>query len=78
MMTEEQFERTLRELLQRRPYKPFRVALVGGEVIEIDDPQYVARDGGTAGYINAAGVPFAFDYQNVVEFIPDPAAEIVQ
>jgi hypothetical protein len=77
MMTDEQFENTLRELLQRKPYRPIRVVLDDGEVFEIDDPQYVARDGNTAGYINAEGRPIEFNNLNVVEFIAGPA-EVAQ
>ena len=72
MMTSEQFEQTLRELVERRPYTPFRVHLLGGRIFEVDDPQYVARDGNTAGYIDAKGEPIPFDNRTVVEFIPGP------
>jgi hypothetical protein len=72
MMTSEQFEQTLRELLERRPYTPIQVVLDSGRVFEIDDPQYVARDGNTAGYIDAKGEPYYFDNRCVVEFIPGP------
>lgn len=68
MMTPEQFEQKLRELLQQKPYKPVRVVLLGGDVFEIDDPQYVARDGGAAGYIDAQQEVHLFDYRDVEEF----------
>jgi hypothetical protein len=73
MMTEEQFEQTLRELLQRRPYKPVRVVLQEGEQFEIDDPQYVVRRGGYAAWQDPTGFPHSFDYQTVAQFIVDPA-----
>lgn len=75
MMTPEQFEQRLRELLQRRPYKPFRVVLLGGRMFEVDDPQYVARDDGAAGYIDSKGEPISFDNRTVVEFVAEPVSD---
>jgi hypothetical protein len=72
MMTPEQFEQRLRELLTRKPYKPVRVVMDGGDVFDIDDPQYVARDGGGAGYIDAKGEIYLFDYRDVVDLIETP------
>jgi hypothetical protein len=73
MMTPEQFEQRLRELLQRKPYKPVRVLMDGGDFFDIDDPQYVARDGGAAGYIDGKGEVYMFDYRDVVDFIEAPS-----
>ena len=73
MMTPEQFEQRLRELLQRQPYKPIRVVMDDGDVFEIDDPQYVARDGGCAGYIDANEEVHFFDSRYVKELTLAPS-----
>jgi hypothetical protein len=70
VMTPERFEQTLRSLLSRRPYRPITVVLRSGERFEIDDPQYVSRAGGSAGYIGPAEDLHFFDYEDVAEFIP--------
>ena len=76
MMTEEEFEQKLRELLQRQPFKPVRVVLQDGEEFEIDDPQYVARRGGFAAWQDPTGTPHPFDFRTVAKFVVDPV-EIV-
>lgn len=73
MMTPEQFEQTLREHLQRRPYKPVRVVLHEGEEFVIDDPQFVARRGGYAAWQDPTGFPHPFDYKTVAQFVVDTA-----
>jgi len=72
-MTPEQFEQQLRALLQHKPYKTVRVVMDDGEVFEIDDPQYVARDGGCAGYIDANTEVHLFDHRYVKEFTLAPS-----
>jgi hypothetical protein len=73
MMSPDQFERRLRELLQRKPYRPVRIVLEGGDTFDIDDPQFVARDGGAAGYIDANQEPWLFDYQDTVSITEAPS-----
>jgi hypothetical protein len=49
MMSTEQFEHSLRQLLRREPFEPFVVELIDGRVIEIDRPK-VVFGGGAASF----------------------------
>jgi hypothetical protein len=73
MMTPEQFEQKLRELLTRKPYRTVRVLWDGGGYFDIDDPQYVARDGGGGAYRDAEGKIYLFDYRDVADFVEAPS-----
>jgi len=72
MMTPEQFEQKLRELLTRKPYKMVRVLMDDGDFFDIDDPQYVARDGGVGAYMDGNQNVHFFDHRNVADFVEAP------
>lgn len=65
-MEAEHFEHTLSALKGRSPFRPFTVALVNGDRVEVDYPDalVVVRDG-VAVYIGAGGVPVLFDHEGV-------------
>jgi len=67
-MTPEIFERTLRELLQRRPFLPFIVEMDDGERFIVDDPEAVPLSGGAAGFIGMDKIYF-FNCDNVRHFL---------
>jgi hypothetical protein len=66
-MTEANFERSLRALSQRQPFKAFRVELASGAEFTIDHPEVLARRGPVAVYINPDGEYTLFDNTMVTQ-----------
>jgi hypothetical protein len=71
-MTSEHFNRTLRAFQRRTPFRPFTVALVNGDRIQIDHPEALVLRDGVAVFIAAGGVPTLFDHESVSEMIGEP------
>jgi hypothetical protein len=44
-MTAEQFEETLLQFIRRRPFEPFVVELLAGQLIEITSPRVIVGGG---------------------------------
>ena len=65
------FDEILRAFKNRRPFRPFTVALVDGDRFEIDFPDAVVVRGGVAIFVSAGGVPIIFDHEGVSQFIGD-------
>lgn len=65
------FERTLRAFLGRAPFRPFTVALVNGDRVEVDHPGALLMRDGVAVYLGPGGVPVIFDHEGVNQFIGD-------
>ena len=65
------FTTTIQALQDRRPFKPFTVALVNGERYEIDRPNILAVGEGIAILIAPGGVPVFFDHEGVSQVIGD-------
>ena len=74
-MDRETFDNTLRMLTQRRPFRPFTVAMVNGDRLEVDFPNAIAFRDGTALYIASGGVPAWFDHEGVSQVIGDLAGQ---
>ena len=72
-MNQETFERTLRELMRRRPFLPFVVDLANGERFEVDAPESVAWGGGAAGYLRPDGEPILFHCRDIRQILPQKA-----
>jgi hypothetical protein len=70
-METDNFEQTLRTFLRRAPFRPFTVALVNGDRVEIDHPTAVVVRDGVAIYLGPGGVPVIFDHEGVSQFIGD-------
>lgn len=68
-MLPENFERTLRALARRTPFRPFTVELVSGSRIEIDHPEALVFRGGLAVFLSSTGVPTLFDHESVSQLI---------
>jgi hypothetical protein len=68
-MNAENFDRTLTTFKERKPFRPFTVALVNGDRFEVDYPGALVVRDGVAVYIGSGGVPHVFDYEGVNEFI---------
>jgi hypothetical protein len=74
-MDRETFDHTLRTLTQRRPFRPFTVAMVNGDRLEVDFPNAIAFREGTAGFIAPGRIPVWFDHEGVSRVIGDLAGQ---
>jgi hypothetical protein len=72
-MNRETFSATMEVLLNKRPFKPFTVALVDGERYEVDRPNLLAASEGVAILISPGGVPIFFDHEGVSQVIGNPS-----
>jgi hypothetical protein len=70
-METDNFEQTLRAYLRRAPFRPFTVALVNGDRVEVDYPTALVVRDGVAVYIGPGGVPVIFDHEGVSQFVGD-------
>jgi hypothetical protein len=68
-MTSKSFDRTLRALQKRQPFRPFTVALVNGDRVQVDHPEALVFRSGVAVFVAADGVPNIFDHEGVSELI---------
>lgn len=64
-MERENFERSLRAFVKRRPFESFLVRFVDGTAITVDHPEALVLRGGVAVYISAGGEPTLFDHRSV-------------
>jgi hypothetical protein len=74
-MTFEDFNRTLRAFQKRTPFRPYIVALVNGDRVEVDHPEALVLRAGVAVFISAEGAPTLFDHESVSEFIGEPLTQ---
>jgi hypothetical protein len=74
-MEREIFDNTLRTLTQRSPFRPFTVAMVSGDRLEVDFPNAIAFRDGTALYIAPGQIPVWFDHEGVSQVIGDLAGQ---
>jgi hypothetical protein len=77
-MTVETFEKVLRAMMRRTPFKPFTVELHGGERFEIDAPDATVIREGVAIFYAPGFVPNYFDHLSVNRFIDSPAYAVRQ
>jgi hypothetical protein len=68
-MTEKHFDKVLAAFLDRRPFRPFTVELVGGEQFEIDHPRATVMRSGLAIFLCPGGTPVYFDHDSVLQLI---------
>ena len=71
LMEMENFDHILKTFKERKPYRPFTVALVNGDRFEVDHPDALVVRDGVAVYIGAGGIPVLFDHEGVGQFIGD-------
>lgn len=67
------FDATIQTFKRRRPFKPFTVALLNGDRLEVDHPEAVVVRDGVALYVAAGGIPTVFDHEGVNQIIGDLA-----
>jgi hypothetical protein len=70
-METDNFEQTLRAFVRRAPFRPFTVALVNGDRVEVDHPGALVVRDGVAVYLGPGGVPVIFDHEGVSQFVGD-------
>ena len=71
-MTAENFDRALRALQRRSPFKPFTVEMVSGDRFQVDHPEALVFRGGVAVFVSKAAVPVIFDHEGVSQFLGEP------
>ena len=64
-MEKENFERLLRALSHRAPFRAYTVEFVNGERIEVDHPEALIVRGGVAVFLSSDGTPAWFDHLGV-------------
>jgi len=72
-MDRDAFDGTMRAFKHRSPFRPFTVALVNGDRLEVDHPDALAVRDGVALFAGAGGVPVVFDYEGVSQIVGDLA-----
>ena len=70
-MQPETFDETLQTFKRRRPFRPFTIALVNGDRVEVDHADAIVIRDGVALYVGPGGVPVVFDYEGVNQIIGD-------
>ena len=65
------FDGTIRAFRDRRPFRPFTVAMVDGDRLEIDHADALVVRDGVAIFAGPGGVPVIFDYEGVSQVIGD-------
>ena|GEM_PF-447101 len=72
-MDRDTFDATMRTFKSRIPFRPFTVAMVNGDRLEVDHPDALAIRDGVALFARSGGVPVVFDYEGVSQVIGDLA-----
>ncbi|MGL4552516.1 MAG: hypothetical protein ACRC33_15185 [Gemmataceae bacterium] len=70
-MDRETFTTTIEALQNRRPFKPFTVALLDGDRYEVDRPNVLALGEGAAVLLAPGNVPVFFDHEGVSQVSGD-------
>ncbi|MFV1964621.1 MAG: hypothetical protein ACC628_04305 [Pirellulaceae bacterium] len=64
-MDRDTFDGAIRAFRQRTPFRPFTVAMVNGDRLEVDHPEALAVRDGVALFAGPGGVPVIFDHEGV-------------
>lgn len=70
-MDRETFSNTIHAFKHRSPFRPFTVAMVNGDRLEVDHPDALALRNGTAVFVAPGNVPVFFDHEGVSQVIGD-------
>ncbi|MFM9965707.1 MAG: hypothetical protein ACKV2Q_31370 [Planctomycetaceae bacterium] len=65
------FDETVRTFKRRRPFRPFTIALVNGDRVEVDHADAIVVRDGVGLYAGPGGIPVVFDYEGVSQIIGD-------
>lgn len=74
-MDRETFDVTLRTLKNGNPFRPFTVAMVNGDRLEVDYPDALAIREGVALFVAPGRVPVWFDHEGVSQVIGELAGQ---
>jgi hypothetical protein len=69
----DKFDSTIRTLKHRSPFRPFTVAMVNGDRVEVDHPEALIIRQGVALFAGPGGVPHVFYHESVNQVIGDLA-----
>lgn len=72
-MDRDTFDSTIRTFKHRTPFRPFTVAMVNGDRLEVDHPDALAIRDGVALFVGPGRVPVVFDNEGVSQVIGDLA-----
>ena len=72
-MDRDTFDITIRTFKHRSPFRPFTVAMVNGDRVEVDHPEALVIRDGVALFVGPGGVPHFFDHEGVNQVIGDLA-----
>ncbi len=72
-MDRDNFDQTLQAFKRQRPFRPFTVALVNGDRVEVDHPDALAVRDGLALFAGPGGVPVICDFEGVSQIVGDLA-----
>jgi len=72
-MDRDTFDTTIHTFKHRTPFRPFTVAMVNGDRLEVDHPDALVIRDGVALFAGTGGVPHVFDYEGVTQVIGDLA-----
>lgn len=64
-MDRDTFDGTIRAFKHRDPFRPFTIAMVNGDRLEVDRPDALAVRDGVALFAGPGGVPVVFDHEGV-------------
>jgi len=74
-MDRKTFDGTIRAFKHRTPFRPFTVAMVNGDRLEVDHPDALAVRDGVALFAAPGGVPVVFDHEGVNQVVGDLAQQ---
>jgi hypothetical protein len=74
-MDRDTFDVTLRTLKNSQPFRPFTVAMVNGDRLEVDYPDALAMREGVALFVAPGRVPVWFDHEGVSQVIGELAGQ---
>lgn len=72
-MDRDTFDSTIRAFKHRIPFRPFTLALVNGDRLEVDHADALAVRDGAGLFAGPGGVPVVFDHEGVSQVISDLA-----
>ena len=67
----ETFDETVLTFKRRTPFRPFTIALVNGDRVEVDLPDAIVVRDGVGLYAGPGGVPVVFDHEGVSQVVGD-------
>jgi hypothetical protein len=74
-MDRDTFDATMNTFKRRNPFRPFTVALVNGDRLEVDHPDALVVRDGVALFAGPGGIPVVFDYEGLSQVIGDLAEQ---